>query len=163
MKRDSITDAAFDPRASYSSRGLNVSFSLINEVVRISSSRFRLANSAISLYSCIWWWGSARVQTSIQPQGNSFTPCSSPELTQLCYLYMLNSMTGLSLSMGRARAFVSTYTRVCMCAIPPVWLTSLAAAVWHIERHLLLVKAFRTLGSSAQFLLCCCSYEKIEW
>lgn len=40
---------------------------------------------------------------------------------------------------------------VCVCAVPPVWLTSLAVAVWQIERHLVLVKAFRTLRSLAHF------------
>lgn len=103
--------------SNYSSCGLNVSFSLINEVVSINSSGLHLANSGISLYICIRRRGSAKVQTSIQPRGNSFTPHSSPELTQFCYLHMLNSMTGLSLAMGcactRMCVSVCVYVRGC--------------------------------------------------
>lgn len=115
MKWNSITDATLDPGANWSSCGLNVSFSLINEVASVTSSGLHLANSEISLYGCICWRGSAKVQTSIQPQGNSFTPHSSPELTQFCYLYMLNSMTGLSLAMGRVRVCAHVCLSVCVC------------------------------------------------
>lgn len=49
--------------------------------------------------------GSAKVQTSIHPEGDGFTPQSSLELTQFCYRCLPLSMTGLSLSTGH----------LCMC------------------------------------------------
>lgn len=54
---------------------------------------------------------SAKVQTSIQPGGNGFTPPSSLELTHFCYLSLLDSMAGLSLSTGSGGARVG----VCVC------------------------------------------------
>lgn len=113
--------------SNHSSCGLNVTFSLINEVVSINSSGLHLANSGISLYSCICWRGSAKVQTSIQPQGNSFTPHSSPELTQFCYLYMLNSMTGLSLATGRVC--------VCVCARLSEWVWMCVCVRARVQFH----------------------------
>ena len=166
MKKTPITATLFYPCPKYSSHGLSPSFSLINEVVSINSSRFHPANSEVSLCACTCWGGSARVQTSIHPEGNGFTPQSSQELTHFCYLCLLHSMAGLSLSMGhlcvRACVCVCMWAseRACVCAIPPVWLTSLAVAVRQIERHLLLVKAVRTPGSSAHFLRWICSYMR---
>ncbi len=106
--------------------------------------------------------GSARVQTSIHPGCGGFTPQSSLKLTQFRYLCLLHSMAGLSLSTGHLGVCVRACLceRVCACAIPPVWLTSLAVAVRQIERHLLLVKVFRTLGSLAHFLRWRCSYMR---
>lgn len=116
---------------------------MIVEVANSISDRFKFWDFITWLVLLV---GSNKVQASIQPRGNDFTPQSSPELTQFCYHRLLHSIAGLGLSIGR----------LCMCvcvyAVPPVWLTSLAVAVWQIDRHLLLVKAFRSLGLLAHFL-----------
>lgn len=116
---------------------------MIAEDANIISDRFKFWDFITWLVLLV---GSNKVQASIQPRGNDFTPQSSLELTQFCYHRSPHSIAGLSLSIGH----------LCMCvcvyAVPPVWLTSLAVAVWQIERHLLLVKAFRTLRLLAHSL-----------
>ena len=65
MKKNPITATLFYPCPKYSSHGLSPSFSLINEVVSINSSRFHPANSEVSLCACTCWgWGGGVSQSS---------------------------------------------------------------------------------------------------